>query len=239
MALVQPDGGTNDRGSRLLSFVDAIAISPDDAKHMAEQYLAQSRKRHAQDNSLQHQIRAADAIIKRHAKLAALVGATTALPGVVPGVGTAIATLGGGAADVGICMKMQVDMCMCLAAVFDYDIASEDVRHLTFLIAVSGALQHGGTEAGVNLGSRAGVRMLNQYLKGSALVTLKQMFARVGVRFTRVGLEKALPLGIGVGLGLGFNYGFTRFIGRQAREWFVIDRSEPKAFSDTEEPSGP
>lgn len=227
MTLSSMNDGNEMRGSRLLGFVELVAISPEDAKHMANQYLDQSRKQHVQDSRLHHQIRAADAIIKRHAKLAAIVGGTTALPGVVPGVGTAIAMLGGGVADVGVCMKMQVDMCMCLAAVFDYDVASEDVRHLAFLIAVFGALQHGGAEAGVKLGSRAGVRMLNQYLRGSALVTLKQMFARVGVRFTRVGLEKALPIGIGVALGVGFNYGFTRYIGRQAKEWFVIDHSEP------------
>ena len=221
-----------DKGSRLLSFVQAIAISPQDARHMSKQYLEQSRNRYPKDSPWQHQVRAADAIIKRHAKLAAVVGATTALPGVVPGVGTAIATLGGGVTDVGLCMKMQVDMCLCLAAVFDYDIASEDARHLVFLVAVSGALQHGGTEAGVRVGSKSGVRMLNQYLKGSALATLKQSFARVGVRFTRVGLEKAIPLGIGVGLGVGFNYGFTKYIGRQAKEWFMIDQTEP------EEPSG-
>jgi hypothetical protein len=43
-----------------------------------------------------------------------------------------------------------------------------------------------GTSAGpamVKVGSHAGVKMIKQYLKGSALQTLKQMLRTIGVSF--------------------------------------------------------
>ena len=55
-----------------------------------------------------------------------MVGGATALPGIIPGLGTAVAMVGGATADSLVGMKLQVDMCMCLAAVFKYDITSED-----------------------------------------------------------------------------------------------------------------
>ena len=232
MTLTSGNGDIEERGSRLLRFVEAITITPEDAKHMAEQYLDQSRKKYPQDSTWQHQLRASDAIIKRHAKLAAIVGATTALPGIIPGWGTAVVIGGGALTDVGLCLKLQADMCFCLAAVFEYNITSEDARHLSYLLAATGTVQHAGTEVTVQVGSRAGVRMLRHYLKGPALKTVTQVFSKVGVRFTRKGLEKALPLGIGVSLGIGANYSLTRFVGKQAKEWFVIDSSE------LEEPPG-
>ena len=65
--------------------------------------------------------------------------------------------------------------------------------------------------------------MLNEYLKGAALQAVKHAFRRVGVTFTRKAVAKAIPFGVGVVIGGGANYGLTRYVGRQAQEWFVID----------------
>ena len=212
-------------GSRLLRAVEAIAISPRDANSIAERYLQQSRDRFPDSESWDHQLRAADKIIGRYSRLAAYFGSATGLPGIIPGLGTAVAIVGGAAADSLVCMKLQVDMCMCLAAVFKYDITSEDGKHLAFLIAATGSAQHAGVEAGVRLGSKAGVRMLRQYLKGAALRAVKQAFKRVGVTFTRKAVEKAIPFGIGAAVGGVANYGLTRYVGHQAKQWFVIDQT--------------
>lgn len=216
-----------DRGALLLRIVEAIAISPEDAGHIADQYLTQSWAKNPNDPEWQHQLRAADAIIKRYAKLTAMVGGAAALPGIIPGLGTAVAIGGGALTDVGVCLKLQADMCLCLASAFHYNIASEDVRHLAYLLAATGAVQHGGAEAGARLGSQAGVRMVRHYLQGPTLVAVKQAFSKVGVRLTRKGIEKAIPFGVGAAIGIGVNYGLTRYVGMQAKEWFVIDSSEP------------
>ena len=85
-----------------------------------------------------------------------------------------------------------------------------------------------GVDGTTQLANKAGVRMLQQYLKGAALVAAKQAFERVGVTFTRVALEKALPFGVGVAVSSTANYALTSYVGRTTICWFVLD-AEVKA----------
>ena len=190
-------------GSRLLRAVELIAISPEDATKIAERYLDQSRQRFPGDSEWNHQLRVSDKIVGRYSKLAMMVGGASALPGVIPGIGTAVAMVGGATTDSLVCMKLQVDMCMCMAAAFKYDITSEDGKHLAFLIAATGSIQRAGVTTGTTVGSKAGVNMLRQYLKGATLQALKQAFRRVGITFARKSAEKATPFGVGAVIGGG------------------------------------
>ncbi len=219
------NNSSDDLGSRLLRAVEVIAISSEDAMAIADRYVHQSRQRFTNDPESDHQLRAANKIIGRYSRLAGMVGGASALPGIIPGMGTAVAMVGGTAVDTLVSMKLQVDMCMCLAATFKYDITSEDGKHLAFLIAATGSVQRAGVNAGAKLGSKAGVSMLRQYLKGGALQATKLAFRRVGVTLTRKAAEKAIPFGIGVVVGAGANYGLTRFVGHQAKQWFIIDQT--------------
>ncbi len=220
-------------GSRLLKAVETIAISPAEAKKIVNNYVRQSHRKHPNDSEWQHQERVADKIIARYCKLAALVGGTSSLTSIIPGLGTAISMTGGAFVDATVCMKLQVDMSMCLAETFGYDLNSEDARHLSLLIAASGTLEKAGKDTLVKLASEAGVRMLRQYLKGAALTAVKEAFKKIGITFTRKALEKALPFGVGVAVGSGANYALTWFVGNQAKQWFIIDRSMPKEESET------
>ena len=217
-----------DSSSWLLQAVERVSIQPEDAMAIANQYLAQSKRKYPHDSDEQHQKRAADKIISRYSRLAMGVGVGTGLPGVIPGLGQAVAILGGATADTVAVMKLQVDMCMGLAAAYGYDISSEDGKHLAFLIAATGSVQHAGAEAVTRVGSRAGVNMLRQYLKGGALQATKQAFGRVGVAFTRKAVEKAIPFGVGAVVGGSTNYAITRFVGYQAKHWFIIDQTVAK-----------
>jgi len=222
-----------DDDSKLLRFIQRWAISPEDAKEIAQKYRRQSEAKHPKDSHERHQERVADKIIARYAKLSAMSGGATALTGVVPGLGTALAALGGGMADTAVCMKLQVDMACCLAEAFDYDLNKQDARDLAFLIAAGGALEKAGEQMGVKIASKAGVRLLREYLKGAALQAVKEFFKRIGIIFTRKALEKALPFGIGVVIGGTANYALTRYVGTQAKEWFVLDREMPESESST------
>jgi hypothetical protein len=191
---------------------------------MVEKYLEQSRRNNPDASQQAHQEAVAKMVVKRYCRLAATSGGATALTGVIPGLGTAVTMLGGGLADAAICMKLQVDMCMCLAAAFGWDLDREDARHLCFLIAAGGALEKAGIEATARIASKAGVNMLRQYLKGATLQAIKELFKKLGIIFTRKALEKALPFGIGVVIGSGANYALTKYVGGEAITWFVLDR---------------
>lgn len=71
-----------------------------------------------------------------------------------------------------------------------------------------------------------GANLLKQYLKGGALQTLKELFKKLGLVFTRQALEKSAPFGIGVVLGAVGDYALTRYVGIQAKKWFILDRDD-------------
>lgn len=165
----------------------------------------------------------ADAVVRRYARLAGAAGGATALTGVIPGIGTALAAVGGATADMAATMKLQVDMCMCLAEAFDYDLTGDDGKNLCLLIAASSSLEHAGVEMASRVASEAGVRLLRGHLHGAALAALQSLFRRLGLVLTRKALERSIPFGVGVALSGAGNYALTRYVGRQALAWFELD----------------
>ena len=99
-------------------------------------------------------------------------------------------------------------------------------EHLSPLIAASGTLERVGGRAATELATKAGVSKSRQYLRGSALVAVKELFKRVGITFTRAALQKAIPFGVGVAISATVNYRLTRFVGAAALSWFVLDHEE-------------
>ncbi|MEZ4323869.1 MAG: EcsC family protein [Polyangiales bacterium] len=220
-----------EEGGRLLKAVQAVAISPADARQVVAGYRLQGRRRGMSEAATQQFV--AERIVARYAKLAATSGATTALTGVIPGIGTAAALVGGGAVDTVVSIKLQVDMCMCLADAFGHDVTSQDAQHLSYVVALGGALEQAGREVAVKVGSKAGVRIVRQYLKGATLIAIKELFRRIGIVFTRKALERAIPFGVGVVVGGSTNYVLTKYVGNRAREFFATD-AEMRAEGDVD-----
>lgn len=220
------DADNEEQGSRLMKVVEAIAIEPEDARQLVSGYRRKVRAAHPGMSEGKRQKLLAEAIVARYAKLAAISGGTTGLSAIIPGVGTAVAVLGGALGDTAVTLKLQVDMCMCLADVFEHDLTNEDTRHLAFLISLGGSLEKAGAGVGVQIASKAGVKLVRQYLKGATLQLIKELFKKVGLVFTRKAMEKSIPFGVGVVVGAGGNYALVRYVGRQAIEWFVIDKGE-------------
>src|SRR5450759_4001515 len=74
--------------SRWLAVIEAVAISPNDARELVTAMRRNRQRTHPSENASITADKVADAIIKRYAKLAMFFGAVTALPGTIPGVGT-------------------------------------------------------------------------------------------------------------------------------------------------------
>src|SRR4051794_28096263 len=110
--------------SRLQKAVEAIVIAPEAATKLVDGYRATFEDKFKREpESLEDKRRIAAKIIGRYSKLAAAAGAVTAAPGVIPGIGTAVAVVSGGVADTAAALKLQVDMCMCLVEVFEADLS--------------------------------------------------------------------------------------------------------------------
>lgn len=210
--------------SKLWTVVNAIAIGPDRAHEIAEQYKVAARKTNPEADDFKIEKIVSEKIIKKYAKTSALSGTVTALPGVFPGVGTAVAVVGGGVADAAVSLKAQMDMTLVLAANYGWDLTEQDARHMALLISLCGGLEKLGEKAVTPVASKAGVKMLKMYLKGGALTAVKTLTAKFGVTFSRKALEKSIPFGIGAVLGGSVNYGLTRYVGREAVKCFLIER---------------
>lgn len=211
-----------DTESSLMKMVEAIAISPQDARAVVEQYDAQARKSRPTYTDEKILALVTDKIIKRYSRLAATTGAVTAIPGAVPGIGTTISLVGGGLVDVSFCMKLQIDMTMCLGIAINGRISNEDAKHMTYIIALYGSLEQMGSTGATKMASKAGVKMLRKYLQGPALETVKEFFRRIGITFIRKNVEKAIPFGVGIVLGGTANYVLTKYVGNAARETFQL-----------------
>jgi hypothetical protein len=164
----------------------------------------------------------AEKIISNYSYYAAFVGGATALTGVVPGLGTIIATFGGATADAALSMKYQIEMTMAIAVVYGHDITIEEEKRLCLIVAGLGAINQAAKEGGKAIGSKAFVKMTQQYLKGATLQAVKEIFKKVGITFTRKAAEKAIPFGFGVVIGFSANKGLTWYVGSKARDFFKV-----------------
>ncbi|MEU8852153.1 hypothetical protein AB0C70_39390, partial [Streptomyces sp. NPDC048564] len=184
-------------GSRLQKAVETIAMTPAAAAKVVDGYRATFEdKNERKPEGLEDKRRIAAKIIGRYSKMSAAAGAVTAAPSVIPGVGTAVAVLGGGATDIAVALKLQIDMCMCLVEVFETELSAEDKKHLAFTIALAGSAEQMASKGGKAAVQKIAEKLVYQYLKGPALVTIKQLFKRVSITFTQKAMAKAIPAGV-------------------------------------------
>ncbi len=214
---VQPSGGKH----VLLRAVELILAKPETIKRETENLLAKYRRRYKTDRTdddIKDMVAAK--IIANYSYYAAFSGGATALAGVIPGLGTVIATFGGATADTALGMKFQVEMAMALATLNDHNILEEEEKRLCFIVAALGTISKAAKEGAKQVGTKAFISMARQYLKGATLITVKQLFRRVGVTFTRKALEKAAPFGAGVVISFTANKGLTWYVGTKIHDFF-------------------
>ncbi|WP_369165077.1 hypothetical protein [Streptomyces sp. AFD10] len=203
--------------SRLQKAVEMIAITPEAATEVVGGYRATfEAKFEREPESLEDKRRIAAKIIGRYSKLSAVTGAVTAAPSVIPGVGTAVAVLGGGITDIAAALKLQIDMCMCLVEVYETELSDEDKKHLAFTLALAGSVEQMASKGGKAAVMKIAEKLVYQYLRGPALVTIKQLFKRVSITFTQKAMAKAIPAGVGVAFSSSTNYVLTTVVGKVA-----------------------
>jgi hypothetical protein len=209
--------------SRLQKAVEAIAISPEDAEKLVDGYRRSFEKKFDREpETTADKRRIASKIIDRYSRFAAVTGAAAALPGVIPGVGTAVAVIGGGAADIAASLKIQIDMCMCLVDIFAEELSSEDKKHLAYVLALAGSIE-GLAATGKVAVEKVAQKLVYQYVKGPVLVTIKELFKKVGVTFLQKTAAKAIPAGVGVVFSGSTNYVLTTVVGKIAVTVLVKD----------------
>ena len=160
----------------LLAAIELLLAKPEDIHREAQALFNEYQKTHQGKSKEQIRDMTAKKIISNYSYYAAFAGGATALSGVIPGIGTAIATFGGATADAALSMKFQIEMTMALASVYGHNILEEEERRICWIVAGLGAINVAAQKGGKAVGTKAFINMAQQYLKGSTLVAVKEIF---------------------------------------------------------------
>jgi hypothetical protein len=207
----------------LLKAIELVLANPKNIKQESLSLLEKIQSTYPGKSKKDVKEIAAEKIISNYSYYSAFSGGATALTGIIPGLGTAVAVFGGATADAALSMKYQIEMTMALATVYGHDILLEEEQRICFIVAGLGAVNEAVKEGGKSVGSKAFVKLVQENLKGATLLAVKEIFKKVGITFSRKALEKAIPFGIGVVIGFTANKGLTWYVGTKAQDFFSIE----------------
>lgn len=129
----------------------------------------------------------------------------------------AVTTIG---ADLTTLAWIQARMVLEIAALRGdpLDDQEEVAKELLILWGVHSPTRSVGVAAG-KAGQRVGKRLLERYLRGAALQSIKAMFRVVGVKFSRAALVRGLPV-VNIPVNAGVNDVSTRALARRADAYY-------------------
>lgn len=115
---------------------------------------------------------------------------------------------------------IQLRLVLHIAAAHGHDV-TDPVRanEILALAGIDLVAGQSGAPVVAAAGSRVGKRLLNKYLKGSALQALKAMFRLVGIKFSRAALVRGLPI-INIPAGAVVSDATTRRVARKADKFY-------------------
>jgi hypothetical protein len=155
------------------------------------------------------------------------VGVVSALPGVIPGLGTvAQVAIEAGAisADVLLMLRWMASLCYGTGLIYGQDTEDDfDDRFTVVLGLWSGVLLP--EKAGITLGERITVKHFDQHITDRIRNRMNQKIGRklvtkYGAKRGGVALGTLVPFGIGAAVGGTFNYTTMSRFGKAAEEYF-------------------
>jgi len=148
-------------------------------------------------------------MIRQKCEQTGTVGAVTASAGLIPGVGTIAAVVIGAAADIGATFKLQAELVLEIANLYDYPLSDEEKQRLVLVIT------------GISAGTSVAIRRVGQ----RASLKLSEKFAEKS-------FLKALPV-IGVLASAGTNVLSTYIIGQRADAYFRLRPEYMESWADS------
>ncbi len=144
-------------------------------------------------------------LVKQKCMQTGAVGAVTSGAALIPGLGTLASLTFGVAADIGVTFKMQAELVLEVASVYEHKLTPAEKQQVVMLVT--------GLSAGASQALRkAGERLAE----------------KVGERLAQNSVTKAIPV-LGVAASAGTNILFTYAIGQRAQAYFSLG---PEAVGD-------
>lgn len=206
----------------LLKAIELILATPKEIKRNVLKAKQKARRpRNMMDTESEFNDKVADSLIASYSNKAGFSGGATALIGIVPGIGTAVELVGGATADIALCLKYQVEMCMALACLYGHDIETEADRKKYFIIAGLGALNTETVKQGTEQAARLFTKLVQRSLRNASFDAVQALFKKVSVTLSKKAIQKAIPFGIGAVIGFSSNKTLTWMVGKKAKTFFA------------------
>jgi len=161
----------------------------------------------------------AQMVKSRHAVLARMEGAAAGVPGAFVPVAAAFASI---VPDLAALAWIQSRMVVHIAAVYGHD--TNDREMAAELLVLQGF--YNSTDAArlavTAAAERIAKRLAMKYLKGGTLVLVRQLFRYVGIKFSRAGLLRAVPL-LAIPLSAAVNEVATRSLAKRAITFYDLN----------------
>ncbi len=214
-------------GARLLSAVERLIDDPDTL--IAEVEVSREAAR-AELPGSEAQCRelVATRLIGEYSNRSALAGGLTALPAVLPGIGTGVALVGGFFADVALVLKHEVELVLCLTYLYGYDIREPRERWLAYVMAGARVYEaRTGRNYYVDL-VEAELDALPRYAPRQISKLALTILGRLALVSVSKGLVRALPF-VGIFVGASTNKLLTSSVG-----WWCVDALERRQGGDAD-----
>jgi hypothetical protein len=205
------------QGRQLLTAVERIIASTDNLIALSEEHQRKARERDLGSESATLDA-AAGEVITHFARRSAMSGGLTALPALIPGVGSLVAAAGGTLADIGLVLKFEVEMALVLSHLHGFDITRNEERQIAFLLASVGTYdaQSGGDVLGeLSQAARAGTDAVWTYAPREVSKMVLSVMAKIALlKLSKGMLARALPV-VGIAVGSSMNHALTRRVGER------------------------
>ncbi len=164
----------------------------------------------------------AETLIRNKCLQAGAIGAVTASPTLIPGLGTVVALTFGTAVDIKMMYKLQGELVIELMALYTPDLALENKRNVLMVVTGLGiGANRYISQQGQELASKATQRLASRF-GGAAAVEVAED-AAAGV------MAKSVSTMLGVATSAGINVVATYAIGRRAQAYL---KQGPEAMED-------
>lgn len=173
----------------------------------------------------------ADLYGNRLRKKYASVGVASALPSVIPGVGTVaqiaveVTTVSG---DLALMLRWMAANCYGIALIYDKDINKEFNQEFVRVLGVWCGVIQATKVASTKIVTKVAVAQFNKNVSGKVLQKINQrvsttILTKYGTKRGGIALGKLIPFGVGALVGGGFNYYTMNQFKKSAIEYFKAD----------------
>lgn len=208
------------KGKQLLSAVERLVSSNETLRAHVQVCEARAKARNSSGGAAASKTKdtlrelTAQELARSYSNRAAIAGGATAVPALIPGVGSLAAGIAGTFAELAYLLKTEVELCLSIAHVYDFDIDDPQERQLAFLLAAVSTYDASGKNFFVDVVRAEGVAIWNYGSRVLARMLIKAMTA-LALAYVWRGLLRMVPV-LGIVIGSGMNKVLTQRVGERA-----------------------